>query len=87
MKSGRPPRIDKDLFRIEPHALPVRVIKASQANKLLHTHGKDDKAQATGPRPAPVVRMVASGADYTDLEISCGCGEKVTVRCWNNNTP
>ncbi len=86
MKSSKSSRIDKAVFKLDQNAPAVRVIKAAQAAKLMHPHGADDKGGAQlVPRPAPIVRMVASGADYSDLEIVCGCGEKVTVRCWNNS--
>ncbi len=64
---------------------PVRVIKAAQAGKLL---GQSGRVAGQGlhalPSPAhqPEIRLIHAGADYCDLEITCGCGENTKVRCW-----
>jgi len=63
----------------------VRVIKAAEAAALLppdargHTHAGTPHT----PRKPAEVRLVATGPDYCDLEIICGCGEVTRFRCWN----
>ena len=69
------------LFRRD-NELPVRLIKAAQASKLLgggHAHS----STATTPHAKPEIRLVKAGPDYCDLEVVCGCGESTQVRCWN----
>jgi hypothetical protein len=59
----------------------VRVIKAADAATLLPSEKKDHVH--SGPRKPSEVRLVATGADYCDLEFVCGCGEVTRFRCWN----
>jgi hypothetical protein len=78
-----PSRINEALFKLDSQEQPVRLIKASQAGKMLsggqgqgaHDHGDSHKK--------PEIRLIQSGADYCDLEVVCGCGESTKVRCWN----
>ncbi len=59
----------------------VRVIKAADAATLLPPQKKDPVH--AGPRKPSEVRLVATGADYCDLEFTCGCGDVTRFRCWN----
>lgn len=85
MKSLHPSRIHESLFKQDTREQPVRLIKAAQASKLLngsaHSHGALNGSVEVHKKPE--IRMVQSGADYCDLEITCGCGESTQVRCWN----
>jgi hypothetical protein len=63
---------------------PVRLIKASQAGKLLGGgHAHNGAAAGNGKHAKPEIRLVKAGSDFCDLEIVCGCGESTQVRCWN----
>jgi len=86
MKTNHPPRLNQDIFRHRSSEQPVRLIKAAQASKLLGTaaNGHSNGHVADGPRKKPEIRMIHAGADYCDLEITCGCGESTQVRCWNS---
>jgi hypothetical protein len=75
-------KIPAALITSEPAAHTVRVIKADQAAGLLPP-GHHDHANR-GPRKPAEVRLVATGPDYCDLELICGCGEVTRFRAWNS---
>jgi hypothetical protein len=79
MKTTNTPKISS-IFKPDSGEQPVRLIKASQAGKLLGGHAH---ASAHAAQPKPEIRLIKAGADYCDLEITCGCGESTQVRCWN----
>jgi hypothetical protein len=84
MKTISAAKLHHALFSQEGGALPVKVIKAEQAARLLP--GATPGACAAGdqgPRKSSEVRLVGTGPDYCDLEIVCGCGEVTRFRCWN----
>jgi hypothetical protein len=82
MKSPHSTKINESFFKQDIGEQPVRMIKAAQANKFLHGHGHSDSIVPDAPKK-PEIRMIHSGVDYCDLEITCGCGETTQVRCWN----
>jgi len=81
MKNIAPARLPHALFSPDGGAHPVKLIKADQAARLLP--GGTCAATEKGPRQAAEIRLVATGPDYTDLEVICGCGEVTRFRCWN----
>ena len=68
----------------EPTAHQVRVIKADQAAAFLPPDHKDHVHASKGPRKPAEVRLIATGPDYCDLELICGCGEVTSFRAWNS---
>ena len=83
MKAPHSSKINPTLFKQEAGEQSVRLIKASQAGKLLNGAGNGHIHNGTEAHKKPEIRMIQSGADYCDLEITCGCGESTQVRCWN----
>jgi len=80
MKASNTPK-PTSTFNHDSGEQPVRLIKAAQAGKLLgggHAHAANN-----GTHAKPEIRLVKAGADFCDLEITCGCGESTQVRCWN----
>jgi len=61
----------------------VRLIKADQAGAFLSPEQKNHNHANSGPRKPAEVRLVATGPDYCDLEMVCGCGEVTRFRAWN----
>jgi hypothetical protein len=74
-------KIPAALFAPEPTAHSVRLIKADQAAAFLPAAHHDHAPK--GPRKPTEVRLVATGPDYCDLELICGCGEVTKFRAWN----
>jgi hypothetical protein len=64
----------------DPAPQTVRLVKASQAVKLLRGHTNGRAADAAHQNPE--IRLVGSGADYCDLQVICSCGENLQIRCW-----
>jgi hypothetical protein len=84
MKTTTLPPLHRSLFSQENVAHPVKVIKAEQAINLLSPTGNGSCETGKGsPRKNPEVRLVATGPDYCDLEVVCGCGDTTRFRCWN----
>lgn len=85
MKSSLPSKMHESLFKQDVGEQPVRMIKAAQANKLLHgtANGHSALPGSAELLKKPEIRLIHSGADYCDLEVICGCGESTQVRCWN----
>ncbi len=63
----------------------IHVVKATDAEKFFQTAPpKEVKQLQPTPRLGPAqVRMMESTSAYTDLEISCACGQRTIVRCWH----
>ena len=76
-------KIPAALFTPEPTAHSVRVIKAGDAAAYL-SPGQGGHDHARGPRKPAEVRLIATGSDYCDLELICGCGEVTRFRAWNS---
>ena len=76
-------KINPVLFKQEAGEQSVRLIKASQAGKMLNGGMANGHQNGTEAHKKPEIRMIQSGGDYCDLEITCGCGESTVVRCWN----
>ena len=86
MKTSHP--LAQSLFRQESGAHTVKVIKAEQAIKLLQAEGKTVCAPGPeGYRKNAEIRLVATGSDYCDLEVICGCGDVTRFRAWNTTAP
>jgi len=85
MKTPNPSRLNESLFKLDSKEQPVRLIKASQAGKMLHSGGQGQGAlhDHGDSHKKPEIRLIQTGADYCDLEVVCGCGESTQVRCWN----
>ena len=77
-------KIPAALFAPDADVHTVRLIKADQAGDFLSPDRKNHDHASKGPRKAAEVRLVATGADYCDLELVCGCGETTRFRCWNS---
>lgn len=71
----------------EPTAHSVRVIKADEAGAYLSPEQNGHAHAGKGPRKPAEVRLVATGPDYCDLELICGCGEVTRFRAWNSPAP
>jgi hypothetical protein len=71
-------------FAPEPTAHSVRVIKAADADAYLAPEHKGHAHSSKEPRKPSEVRLVATGPDYCDLELVCGCGEVTRFRAWNS---
>ncbi len=76
-------KIPSALFASDAGMHSVRVIKADQAGAFLSPDKKNHDHPASGPRKPAEVRLVATGPDYCDLELVCGCGETTRFRAWN----
>ena len=85
MKSPLTSKINPSIFKQDQGEQPVRVIKAAQAGKILgtthHNHAETNGAAEASKKPT--IRMIQTGVDYCDIEVTCGCGETTQVRCWN----
>lgn len=79
-------KVPAALLTPEPTAHIVRIIKADQAAALLPASHKDHAHENKGPRKPAEVRLVATGPDYCDLELVCGCGEVTRFRAWTTAT-
>ena len=77
-------KIPAALLTPEPTSHLVRIIKADQAAALLPPGHQNHAAENKGPRKPAEVRLVATGPDYCDLELVCGCGEVTRFRAWNS---
>ena len=75
-------KIPAALITPEATAHAVRLIKADDAAALLPPEHRDHSL-SKGPRKPAEVRLVATGPDYCDLELICGCGEVTRFRAWN----
>jgi hypothetical protein len=76
-------KIPSALFASDHGAHTVRLIKADQAGAFLSLDKKGHDHASSGPRKPAEVRLVATGPDYCDLELICGCGEVNRFRAWN----
>jgi len=85
MKTPNSSKINPVIFKQEAGEQSVRMIKASQAGKYLNgtANGHSHAHSGSEASKKAEIRMIHSGADYCDLEITCGCGETTQVRCWN----
>jgi hypothetical protein len=61
----------------------VRLVKAAQAGAFGSPDKKSHDHASNAPRKPSEVRLVATGADYCDLELVCGCGEVTRFRAWS----
>jgi hypothetical protein len=83
MKLKQSAQLHDSGLHLQPGAAhPVRVIKAGKSPE------PGRPAREAGPENGaahgkPIVRIVESGPDYTDLELVCGCGETTRFRCWS----
>ncbi len=76
-------KIPAACFAPEPTAHTVRVIKSADAGAHLSPDQQGHKHHPKEPRKPSEVRLVATGPDYCDLELVCGCGEVTRFRAWN----
>ena len=76
-------KIPAALFTSDAGPYTVRLIKADQAGAFLSPEQKNHNHANSGPRKPAEVRLVATGPDYCDLEMVCGCGEVTRFRAWN----
>lgn len=85
MKPSSPSKMHESVFKQDIGEQPVRMIKAAQANKLLHAaaNGHSAVPGIADLHKKPEIRLIHAGTDYCDLEVVCGCGESTQVRCWN----
>jgi len=84
MKTPHSSKINPILFKQEAGEQSVRLIKAAQAGKFMNGTSNGHNHNVTETSRKPEIRMIHSGADYCDIEITCGCGESTQVRCWNS---
>ncbi len=86
MKTTYPVRIHESIFPQGSSAQPVRLIKAAQAGRLIQANGHAHVETQAGPcLPKDAqIRLLGSGPGYSDMEVHCGCGETVQVRCWQS---
>jgi hypothetical protein len=76
-------KIPAALFASDAGPHTVRLIKADQAGAFLSPDQKNHDHAKNTPRKPAEVRLVATGADYCDLELVCGCGEVTRFRAWS----